>query len=282
MTTCYTRSLIASLGFLVLSVPNFALAKLPCKLSPVVSKHPIAGSKDVGFGSVRYVVHPSWDFTELADAIRVTEKLDIEFPRIQGVLARAVASQMPNQDCHVTSSLHGPDVSSPNGDLAVHFSFSATKWACPGTNVPCPTWSKPFRMCYKRLTKTILAKGVGTFDVKMHPELWFDQIKIETTSPRPQFHLDRGTGFLVIPVVGQVIGLVVSKINLFGNVPLLYPKVSIPLSGGREGRAPIQLDWHDSKVYFGVAHGRISLTRERHIDVSPHTACYLRTVFSKL
>ena len=230
------RSGAVSISILTATVlPTASFSAAPCDLSAVVSQHPQSGPLPLQGQTLQYTLTPSWTFVDNGDSVRVTEKIEIALPGIQSAIVRAASSSLPNRDCDVTSSLKGQSVSPQNENLVSHFDFSGTKWACPGTNLPCGTWKQPFRTCYHRLAKTIIADGSGTLDMTMHPAFSPDGIKVETSSSQ-SFHLSKGVGFALFPVVGPLLAAVATKVNLLGGVSIPYPRFPFHWRGRRKLR----------------------------------------------
>jgi hypothetical protein len=274
------------LSCLVAGSPTIVQAAAPCDLSPVTSSLVISDSVDIGGAKVAYQAHPSWLFANQDDLVRLTEKVDVELPNVGPILLAKAIKQagFPDSDCDVTSSVTGQSAAARSPALVLHVDFSGTKWACPGATVPCPTLSQPFRTCYKRLAKTILAKGHGSFETALTPAFADDDINISTAS-KQDFHIDQGSGLaiglgLALGQMGPVFAALLPKINLLGGISFHYPDITIPanLLAAGEANSPVAFNWQNSKVYFSNYGSSISLVRERYTDLRPATACYLKSV----
>lgn len=280
---------------IVVQMTLLQTANADCDFSPIDSKHPISDVIAIHGKSLNVIVYPRWTFQPQTDGtVRITEIGDAELLDFGQVITSIIASeaQIPRNDCDIYASIDNSNISVRSPTLTAHFDLSATKWACPGLHVPCPTWSKPLRMCYKRLAKTIVGKGSGWYEAYLTPAFMGSDIVINT-SQNSGFNLSQGTlatlGILFGPLVPIAANLAVANTRL--NFP--YPPIVLPASELEPGETStsIQLNWINKNVYFALMERRnaagskyqsIDLVRERYLDQRRHTACFMHKTLGAL
>jgi hypothetical protein len=289
-TSFRTTSVLACLIFIGRIPSSLAV---DCDWSPVQSKNTIRAAVPVMGRTLDVVIHPSWRFEPQPNGlIRIVEVADGELTNVSAVIIPAILTSvsLPHDDCRVNASVDNTSVSPRSPTLVAHLDISATLWTCPGTNVPCPTWKQPLRMCYKRLAKTVLGKGSGWAEVYLTPAFSGNNISLSTTSAT-HFSVNSGTVFGIGAVLGPLAPALAQLAS--GFIPKLnfsYPPVVIPASELEPGdtQSNIPLNWQNSNVYFGnVQHNlpqpaSTDLVRERFVDEKAGTACYIRGQLSTL
>ncbi|MGJ5029098.1 hypothetical protein ACQR1I_19825 [Bradyrhizobium sp. HKCCYLS2038] len=283
---------ISNVGFPLSIFVNFCLLAehslaAPCDLAPVTSKTPTYTSIDLMGQSTEVIVRVSWKFEEQKDGlIRILEVASAELKDFNNKVLPLIASKaaIPRDDCDVNSSIDGYSASPRGPSLLLRFDISATKWTCPGMDVPCPTFSQPLRFCYKRLAKTVLGKGNGWYEATFVPKFKGNDILLDVTE-NSDFSVNNVLG--LGGTFGSMFGGIANSLANVGKFSVPYPELKLTNDDLQSGdnALPVKWNWANERAYFrsvseqtpgGPQNGALELVRERSTAQRPAVTCVFR------
>ena len=267
-----------------------AFADVPCDLGDVKSNLMIPGQFSVQNQTVGYTINPSFHFAPTGDLVKVIETdavdltaLSSKMPAIIDQMSRSLPHNGCGQDVNLRSTSFG--VNTPNAIAGA--GYKGTMWKCVSADVPCPTWSQPFRFCRKE-AKTILCEADISATIVMSPRVDAGTTRVQVNGSSSG-HLNDQCKILGGILGGAVLGPlgVVAFNNLAHQIEAkfasfnIHDVITLP-SGGAEADdfnknfQPVAESARFVQTGSGPA-SRVILSIVRSAELRPGTACFFRS-----
>ncbi len=261
-----TVALIAS----VLTTTSAISQTPPCDLSPITSRSVYGGTipSFAGAAPLNYTVSIGWQFSQRGNRfIDIVETLKIAVPDLNQRLLDAVmsnAGQLPHDDCNDMVIIDRKETRTENGRLIADIGYKVQKWACVGSNYPCPDYTNLFSPQGRGKTcrvdsKNIIGEGAGYLRVNLTPRYATDGVIIDL-SKDADFHLSSGSviGTALVSAVllgpsfaglGPIAGRAFE--SSFKSLPFNYPPIEVPTDIAT-GKKQFKLTWLPRSAYFAT------------------------------